>query len=69
MRNLAEPPGTNLKIFKNETFMWNLVEPQLLRMEPSGTSTFNNGTFMWNLVEPQLLTVEPFFGTLWNLNF
>ena len=65
MRNLPEPTWT----FKNGTFMWNLVEPELLRMEPSGTSTFNSGTFMWNLEELQLSTVEPFCGTLWNLNF
>ena len=45
--------------------MWNLVEPQLLRVEPQlltveplcGTLwnlnwTFNSGTFMWNLAEP-----------------
>ena len=34
--------------------MWNLVEPQVFRVEACGTSTFNSGTFMWNLVEPQL---------------
>ena len=61
--------------------MWNLVEPQLLRMEPvyaepRGTSRdqpelFYNVTvtFMWNLVEPQPLTMEPLCGTLWNLTF
>ena len=30
--------------------MWNLVEPQLLTVEP---------LYIWNLVEPELLTVEP----------
>ena len=32
--------------------MWNLVEPQLLTVEPCGTPTFKNGTCMRNLAEP-----------------
>ena len=52
--------------------MWKLVEPQLLRMEPCGTSTFKSEAFMWNLVKPELLTVEPLCvepcGT-WTFNF
>ena len=70
----VEPCGTST--FKSGTFMWNLVEPQPVRVEPlCGTSTFKGGTFMWNLVEPQLLRVERFCGTstfkgrsfMWNL--
>ena len=71
MWKLVEPG-----FFNSGTFMWNLVEPRLLRVEPCGTSTFSSGTFMWNLVEPELLTVEPLCGTstfhsgtLFNLNF
>ena len=52
-----EPCGTST--FKNGTITWNLVEPQLLIMEPLlGT--------LWNL---NFLRMEPLFGTLWNLNF
>ena len=40
--------------------MWNLVEPELLRMESvCGTS--------WNLAEPELFRMKPLCGTLWNL--
>ena len=52
-----EPCGTST--FNSGT-LWNLVEPQLLRMEPlcgnlvepCGTSTFKSGTFLLNLAEP-----------------
>ena len=49
--------------------MRNLVEPELLTVEPCGTWTSNRWTFIWNLVEPELLAVESLCGTLWNLNF
>ena len=69
---LPPPVRWNLYVepFKSGTFMRNLVEPQLLRVQSlSGTLWNFNRTFMWNLVEPQLLTVEPLCGTWWNLSF
>ena len=42
------------ELLRMEPFLWDLVEPQLLRMEPCGTSTFKNGAFTWNLVAPEL---------------
>ena len=47
----------NLGTCKSGTLMWNLGEPELLRVEP----------LMWNLGELELLRVEPQCETLGNL--
>ena len=58
--------------------MWNLGEPELLRLEPVCGTLGNlhlckSRTFMWNLRKPdplcKLLRVEPLCGTLGNLGF
>ena len=60
---------TFMRTFKSGTCMWNLGEPEHLKVEPLCGTLGKSGTLMWNLVESQLLTMEPSCGTLWNLNF
>ena len=60
---------TFMRTFQSGACMWNLGEPEHLKVEPLCAILGKSGTLMWNLGEPEHLTVERCCGTLWNLNF
>ena len=77
MRNLVEPQLWTVELyvepcgtstFNSGTFMWNLVEPELLRVEPlCGTSTFKSGTFITPQTRGAGATPGfPRWSTLWH---
>ena len=53
----VEPCGT--WTFQSGTVMWNLVEPELFRMEPLCGNLWNLNFEQWNLSRPELHSVEP----------